>query len=720
MTCRAIFSKRNAVLAAAVHPGKRWKMAHESTTGPKRFYNRVGIAITLGFAVVAARMVQLQVLEHDIHREEMTRRLTGQRVDVARRGNILDRDGRFLATSVPIDSCALDPAMMRQAIGKLLKAKREPQNETQDSAPGGEGASGIPETEPAGEVREWMDRKLSRMAAILEMDDKATELLREKIHGKEMPGGNPSPNPIRFVWLRRGMSATQADSLNKAMSGAKVAAEEAWALRKKWQRLARASKSRGDRQGELRARAAAHGWRLVALEWESAFAGVHFPSDYARVYPQGRLAAHILGFTRPDGHGHEGMEKRYDTMLTGNSVARLVARDARRRGLSPLVTDHRSPEGMTVVLNIDSTIQSLLEEELERAVRSLEPESPAVNANAVVMEPYTGAVLALANYPSFDPNAPNAASARHRRNDAVVGVQEPGSIFKPLLIAAALEEGVAHLDEDWDCTTLFMDVGGGRRRKISDIHPYGRMPLRQALAKSSNPGMVRVAGRLGPETLRRYVHAFGFGERSGGDFPGESRGRVTGADSWSSYTMGSVPMGYEINVTTLQMACAYSVIANGGLLPRPRLLAEIRDAAGGRAFEYQPLMRRRVISEETAARMRQVLRTVVAEGTGRRADIPEFRLGGKTGTANMVLNEEEKRALGRTEGYSSTRHTANFVALAPYDAPRVVICVSIRDTRKFGGEVAAPTAAAIAKKILLYLNVPGGEKIDRQFVKIDE
>ncbi|MCC8189120.1 MAG: hypothetical protein LIP77_00605, partial [Planctomycetes bacterium] len=246
--------------------------------------------------------------------------------------------------------------------------------------------------------------------------------------------------------------------------------------------------------------------------------------------------------------------------------------------------------------------------------------------------------------------------------------------------------------------------------------PYGRMSLLMALVKSSNPALVRVGLRLGPEKMREYVLRYGFGERTGSLLPGEVRGKVTDAAKWSSYTMGSVPMGYEINVTSLQMAAAYSVFANGGLLPRPNIIKQVYDNDGGLAWKREPAIRRRVISEATAATMRSALRKVVTEGTGRRANIKEYPIGGKTGTAEMIANEAERAAGVR--GYSKRRHTANFVALAPWDKPRAVIVVSIRETGKYGGEAASPVVAGISRRLLGYWGLPtvNGEAVRADIV----
>ncbi len=524
--------------------------------------------------------------------------------------------------------------------------------------------------------------------------------------------------PVRFVWVKRMLTEREWEAVSAALLAAKKEAEEARKHRRAWRKVADHCKAAGDSEKLALAENAAKGWLDIALRAERRFAGVFFPPEFQRVYPQGSLASHVLGFGDIDGRGMEGIEKTCEPLLKGNAVDRMVLRDARSRALSLMAPDERSTSGMTVELTVDSVVQAIVEEELKRAVDDYRKTDPAVRAHAVVMDPFSGDILAMANYPTFDPNHPGIdpetnekVPPENRDNNAVAALQEPGSTFKPVTVAAALEEGVARLDDPLDCTTFRMDNG----RTIKDISPYGRMTVEMALVKSSNPGLVRLGLKLGPEKLREYVLKFGFGKRTDSSLPAERHGNVTAEEKWSLFTMGSVPMGYEVDVTTLQMACMYSVFANGGLLPKPKIVKAVYDAAGGLAFETTPEMRRRVISGDTAAAMRRVLRKVVTDGTGRRANFPEYELGGKTGTANMIASAEE-RAAG-VKGYSKKRHTANFVAIAPWDSPRAVVCVSVRDTAKFGGEASSPIGKAIAKRALAYWGVPtaNGEAIRADF-----
>ncbi len=633
------------------------------------------ILATLAFLVVGARLVQLQVMEHSELAVEAARQVYGTVRDRDRRGAITDSRGITLAVSVPTKACALDPKVLLESPG--AKPSR-------------------------------LVTTLTDMLALSPSDVQRINRGMDRRRTVTLEDGSKKEEPIRFVWVKRRLSDSEWETLSTAVAEAKKEASEAWRNRRRWLKIAGTRKVARDKEGEEFSLNAAEGWRQTALQAEGKFAGIFFPPEYDRVYPQGQLASHILGFSDIDGKGLEGVEKTCEALLQGIPVDRVVARDARSRALSALVQDDRSTEGMTVELTIDSVIQAIVEEELQQSVDKLKVEYPEVTAHAVIMDPFTGDILAIANYPTFDPNNPSAFDPRNRRNDVVAAVQEPGSTFKPLVLSASIEEKLADFSEEIECATFRMDNG----RVIKDIHPYGRMSLEMALIKSSNPAMVRVGLRLGPEKMREYVRKYGFGEKTGSLLPGEVRGRVTSAEKWSSYTMGSVPMGYEINVTSLQMVTAYSAIANGGMLPKPNIIRAVYDTTGAVALKTEPEMRWRVISEETSATMRQVLRKVVTEGTGRRANIKEYQLGGKTGTANMMAKKEELRP-GEKPRYSNNRHTANFVALVPWDKPRAVVCVSIRETGKYGGEAASPVVAGISRRMMGYWGVPteNGEAI---------
>lgn len=648
------------------------------------------VLTTLAFAVVAARLVQLQVIEYEDRAEEVAHQLYGTVREPDRRGTITDRRGIVLATSIPVKGCALDPKLFFES----------------------------PNPDPEGLIE--------RLDKVLQLSNSERDKIRSGLarrRTKTDKDGNEHVEPLRFVWVRMHLTDEQYVDLTAKIQSAKKTAALAMKNRSRW--LTQKAKNAKDPEKSAFCQKAADGWEQEANLAKSLYAGLLFPPEFERVYPQGNLAAHVLGFTSIDGVGQEGVERSLNSLLKGTPLDRVVARDARSRMLSTLVTDTRSTEGMTVELTIDSVIQSIVQEELQQSIDKLKKEFADITAQAVVMDPWTGDILAMANYPSFDPNDPAAVDPRNRLNDAIASVQEPGSTFKPLVLSGSIEEKLADFSETIDCATFRMENG----RTIKDLHPYGKMTLERALIKSSNPAMVRVGLRLGPQKMREYVRKYGFGERTLDlDMNGkttnllttEVRGRVTKAEKWNLYTMGSVPMGYEINVTTLQMACAYSAIANGGMLPKPNIVRSIYRPNGELTLKVEPEMRWRVISEDTAAKIRKVLRGVITEGTGRRANIEEYELGGKTGSASMMAKPEELPP-GSKPQYSKNRNTANFICLAPWDKPRVVVCVSVRETSKYGGEASAPVGGNIAKRVLAYLGQPtkNGDRVSGEILPLE-
>ncbi len=430
--------------------------------------------------------------------------------------------------------------------------------------------------------------------------------------------------------------------------------------------------------------------------------GVHFIREYDRTYPLGMRAAHILGFTDIDSRGLEGVEALCEPLLRGAPAARAIQRDARRRRLL-FDGAELDPErwGLTVELSLDATIQEIAERALDGIVESFEPAA----ATAIVLDPYTGDLLALANRPAFDPNTPNGGPVANRLNPAIASVFEPGSTFKPFVWAAALEGGAVRLGQTFDCEHGAWSMPGGR--VLHDAHGYGGLTAEFILIKSSNIGMAKIARELGMPGLYAAVRRFGFGEPTGLGLPGELSGMVRPLAEWTGYSMGSVPMGHEIAVTPIQLTTAYAALANGGLLLRPRLVRAVRDGTGALVHEFPVTVRRRVLSPEMAALTREVLGKVVEFGTGRRAQTPAYALGGKTGTAQLLKTPEEVAATG-SGGYSETRFSASFVAIAPHDVPRIVVLVTVREPKgsHYGGVVAAPAARDIARDSLQYLRVP--------------
>ena len=419
--------------------------------------------------------------------------------------------------------------------------------------------------------------------------------------------------------------------------------------------------------------------------------GLGFYTEELRSYPQRRVAAQVLGYAGIDNKGLEGLERSLDGTLRGRSGFETIVKDPYGRAID-VVTSRAEQPGKSVVLTLDHQIQATAETVLANHVR----DSGAVAATAIVMDPRTGAVLAMANAPSYDANVFGKASADRRRNRAVTDVYEPGSTFKLVTVAAALEERVVRPTSSFMLPPTIQVAD----RVIREAHTRGteRMTVREILADSSNVGTVTIAQKLGPGLLASWIDRFGFGAPTEIDFPGESAGMVLPLDQWSGSTIGTVPIGHGIAVTPMQMVSAYAAIGNGGVLERPHLVEKI---GGRRPSNGKP---RRVVSRHTADTVMGMLRKVVVEGTGTSAAIPGYTVAGKTGTAAK---------LDPTGRYSSSRYVASFVGLVPAHRPRLAILVMIDEPHSaiWGGVVAAPAFAEIARFALQYLEIPPDAKV---------
>ena len=433
--------------------------------------------------------------------------------------------------------------------------------------------------------------------------------------------------------------------------------------------------------------------RVAALSLE----GVGFHKENRRYYPNKELAAHLLGFVGIDNQGLSGIEWTYDSEIGGRAGKILIQTDARRRAFSRI---ERPPTaGATLELTIDKYIQHIVERELRNGLR----EHSADGGSVVVLDPYTGEVLALANEPTFNPNAFAEATAEARRNRVIQDIYEPGSTFKLVTASAAFEEKAVEQDEIFDVSDGFIRVGLDR---IPDFRVYDQLSFTDVIVKSSNVGTIQIGLRLGPERLIRYVRRFGFGQRLSPDFPGESPGIVWNPADLDDRALASVSMGYQVAVTPLQMATAASVVANGGVLLMPRAVRAVR--RNGMRTVVPRRVIRRAITAQTSAELTTIMEAVVERGTGRAARIPGYTVAGKTGTSEKLID-------GR---YSDTDHNASFVGFVPSRQPVLTILVMIdtprgtrmsdgRLVRKYtGGAVAAPIFRRIAEAALRHLAVP--------------
>ncbi len=427
--------------------------------------------------------------------------------------------------------------------------------------------------------------------------------------------------------------------------------------------------------------------------------GIGVVMEGRRFYPKGPLLAHVLGFSGMDGEGLEGVEHRYEPYLHGEKRMMVLQRDALGHTVFPKGMMERSPTpGHSLTLTIDEVIQYIVERELENAVGR----ARAKSGTMIVLDPKTGAVLAMAVSPRFDPNAVSALNPDRWRNRALTDAYEPGSTMKAMMAAAAIEERVVRPN-----TMVFGEHG---RMTVANtvIHDHERLgwiSFAQVIQKSSNIGAAKTGMALGEHRLYRYLQAFGFGQRTEIDLPGEGVGLVRDPKDWGRRSVASISIGQEIGVTPLQMVSAVAAIANDGMLMKPYVVSEIRDADNHILRQVPPQTKRRVISPETARSVTKILEGVVTDGTGTNAAIPGFRVAGKTGTAQKIDP--------RTGAYSASRFVASFTGYVPADNPQlamiVVIDEPLGDTQ--GGAVAAPVFSRVGEQVLSYLGVPSNAPI---------
>lgn len=417
--------------------------------------------------------------------------------------------------------------------------------------------------------------------------------------------------------------------------------------------------------------------------------GVHSLQESKRHYPNGELAAHVLGFVGLDDKGMAGVEQFQNAALTGEAGQFVYEGDARRKAYESFGVAPKP--GQSVVLTLDQVVQFRAEQALKAAVER----SHAKSGAAIVLDPRTGEILALANAPAFDPNNVGKNGEQARSNDALQNIYEPGSTFKIVAHSAALEEKLAQPEERIDCQMGAITVAG---RVIHDHTAYGSLTMTEAMAKSSNVAAIKLGLRVGNERMYDYMRRFGFGARTGVELPGETAGLLRPVARWQASSIGSLAIGQEIGVTPLQVASAFAALANDGVRVAPHLVREVRDTEG-KAVRKTEAESHRVVSADTARKIRMMLETVTVKGTAKRAQLEGYTAAGKTGTAQKIDP--------KTRAYSKTKHVASFAGFAPVNNPAVVIVVVVDEPvgAYHGGDVAAPIFSEIADQILPYLGV---------------
>lgn len=419
-------------------------------------------------------------------------------------------------------------------------------------------------------------------------------------------------------------------------------------------------------------------------------------ADSRRYYPKKELASHVLGFTGMDNKGLEGLEAEYEQSIGGVAGKAITERDGTGREVLSVDEARNSPKpGSDIVLTLDENIQYVAEKELDAIMEKYSP----ISATAIVMDPRTGEILALANRPCYNPNNIKDASPSKWRDRAVTDLYEPGSTFKIITASAALEEKVIRPGDIVDCGDGEIELGG---RIIHSAHNEGgRLTFTQVIQKSNNVGTIKVAMRLGPDRLYKYAKAFGIGEKTGVDLPGEVSGRLKEVKDWSGTSIGCIPIGQEVDVTALQMLTVLNCVANGGWYVQPYVVSAIRSADGTKISQPVREKPRRVISEATAKTLTGILCNVVEDGgTAVQANVKGWQVAGKTGTA-----QKYDPAIKR---YSQTKFMGSFVGFVPAENPRLSCIVVVNEPKgqHYGGSVAGPAFRNIVEQSLTYMKVP--------------
>ena len=598
------------------------------------------LALTLllaaAFAGLGYRLVDLQVLRHgELAREARSNTQVTYRLE-PRRGDILDRKGNLLATSVFVKTVCADPSLLGNHEAEVARA----------------------------------------IAPLLQMSEaelikKLTPRVRRNEKGEYVP--------IHYVRLKQKVSTDTWEKIRDVMNRLNFGVDEKL-LSKKEQNFYKVL-------------------RKYAISPE--------PVDgQLRIYPNGSLAAHVIGFVSlteqtNDGvtmqmtKGGDGIENSFDTKLRGVRGWRVSEHDGERRELVALREQDVEPhDGLSVVLTIDSVIQHILETSLANGMAQYTPKS----ISGIVLRPKTGEILAMATLPTFDPNNPGAVGqAPDALHNRVIGdVAEPGSTFKIVVVSGALNDGTVKLTNTFDCehgTFIFCGI------PLHDhVRTLGVLSVKEIITKSSNIGAAKIGIKMGEARLLEYVQSFGFGRKTGIPLPSESRGIVHDKlDEWSKISISRIPMGHEVGATCLQTAMAMSAVANKGVLMQPMLVDRLVDVDGTTAIQYQPQVVRRVISEEADRDMVDALKSVVTDdGTAAAAAMKNYTVAGKTGTAQKAEDD-----------YKSGNYFSSFVGFFPADNPEILIYVAMDSPRgmHYGGQVAAPVFKEIAEQAATYLNI---------------
>ena len=611
----------------------------------KRLQIRRVLALTLivcaAFAGLGYRLVDLQVLRHDELAQLAQDNTQREFWQSPRRGDILDARGNLLATSVPVKTVCADPSLISNQQAVVAHALA-PLLQTSE-----------------GELYPKLFPRVSK---------------NEK--------GETVTNNLHYVRLQKNVPEETWQKIQLAMSQLSLGVDE--------RKLTKTGRE-----------------FLRNLRQSAIFA----EPGQMRVYPNGSLAAQVLGFSgveefKLDGHpvsqisGRDGIELALNSVLSGVAGWRVTATDSKQQELVALRDeDVRPHDGLNVVLTIDAAIQHIVESTLADAMQKHTPRS----ITGVVLRPRTGEILAMATLPDYDPNTP-ATVTPETRDRIITDVVEPGSTFKIVVVSGALNEGVVHLNDTFDCEQGHFAFAG---KILHDHEPFGVLTTEGIVTKSSNIGAAKIGIRLGEQNLYQYAWNFGFGQRTGVPLPGEVSGILHPVKDWSKVSVAQIPMGQGVAVTRLQMLMAMAALANDGWLMRPMLVSRLEDRNANVVQKYEPQRVRQVVSEATDKQMVDVLKTVVSpEGTAPGAAMQNYVVAGKTGTAQKA---------DPAGGYFSDKFISSFIGFFPADNPQVCISIVMDEPKEgyYGGKICGPVFKEIAERCASYLNIPPDENPGR-------
>jgi cell division protein FtsI/penicillin-binding protein 2 len=586
------------------------------------------------FAGLGYRLVDLQVLRHDELAKIAESNTEHDYFKAPRRGNIFDVNGNLLATSVSVKTVCANPSLIGNQQTVVARA----------------------------------------LAPLLGMSEGSLcQRLMPRVWKNEK--GETVTNGLYYVRLQKNVPDETWQKIQMTMTNLSFGMDES--------KLSKTNRAffRNLRQGAIFAEA-----------------------DQLRVYPNGLLAAQVLGYVGSDDvmlngagvsqlSGRDGIELVLNSALSGVAGWRVTETDRQKRELVALRDqDVQARDGLNVVLTLDSAIQHIVETALADAMQKHTP----ISITGIVMRPRTGEILAMATLPNFDPNNPGASPADSRRDRNIDDLMEPGSTFKIVVVSGALNDGIVHFGDTFDCEEGHFAYAG---RVLHDHEPFGILTTKGIITKSSNIGAAKIGIRLGENRLYDYATEYGFGERTGISLPGEVRGILYPVKKWSKVSIAQIPMGQGVAVTRLQMLMAMCAIANDGWLMRPMLVNRLEDRSGDVVQQYAPQRVRQVISDATDKLMIEALKTVVSpDGTAPGAAMKDYTVAGKTGTAQKV----------GPDGYERGKYFASFIGFFPADNPQLCISVVMDEPKEgyYGGQVCGPVFREIAERCASYLNIP--------------